>query len=138
MQQYVRQYTDTLGAFLCGEIRFLRPPAISGIGRLPPSTHHPLPTHQPTDLSSTTAVQQYVPTNPQRQHSSAAAVQQQAAQQYLWYLWYARSWVRSSTLLRLSACPGREPTVPGTTDFSRFPLAELGTFGCCVAGDIEG
>ena len=44
----------------------------------PPSTHHPPPTHRPTHHhSSTTAVEQYVPTNPQRQHST----------------YYAMSWV---------------------------------------------
>ena len=50
--------------------------------------HHPSPTHRPTHYhSSTTAVDQYVPTNPQRQHSNTA-VRTTAV-----HLWYARSWV---------------------------------------------
>ena len=58
-----------------GEFRFFTTVRHLGerASRHPPSTHHPPPTHRPTRHSSTTAVQQYVPTNPQRQHSRAAA-----------------------------------------------------------------
>ena len=49
-----------------GRFVILRPPAMSGIASEPPLTKHPPPTHRPTHHSSTTAVQQYVPTNPQQ------------------------------------------------------------------------
>ena len=78
----------------------------------PPPTHHPptKPHH-----SSTTAVEQYVPTNPQRHHSSTA-VRTTAV-----HLWYARSWVGfSCNSLRFSTFRGRARAVthqhpPSTT-----------------------
>ena len=50
--------------------------------------HHPPITHRPSHYhSSTTAVEQYVPTNLQRQHSSTT-IRTTAV-----HLWYTRSWV---------------------------------------------
>ena len=59
--------------------------------RHPPSTHHPPPTHRPTHHhSSSTAVEQYVPTNPQRQHnthhSGTPVVRQELGGIYLHFL----------------------------------------------------
>ena len=49
--------------------------------------HHPPTTHRPSHYhSSTTAVEQYVSTNPQRHHSITARTTAV-------HLWYARSWV---------------------------------------------
>ena len=68
----------------------------SRASRHPPSTHHPPPTHRPTHRSSTTAVEQYVLINPQRQHSSTV-VRNTAVHQELGGIF---------TFLRFSHLPG--------------------------------
>ena len=84
VQQYVRQYTVLVGSGILrirspvrNACRFVvvRPPATSWIASEPPPTkhpHHAPPTHRPIHHSSATAVEQCVPTNPQRQHSNSA------------------------------------------------------------------
>ena len=93
-----------------------------------PSTHQTPRTHRPTHHhSSTIAVEQYVPTNPQRQHSThysgTPVVRQELG--------------GICTFLRFSTFRGRARAVPGK-GYSCPPLAELRLVGRCVAGETEG
>ena len=69
--------------------------------------HHPPTTHRPSYYRrNTTAVEQEVPSNPQRQHTSTA-VRTTAV-----HLWYARGWVGFiCTSLRCSTFRGRARAV---------------------------
>ena len=121
-----------------GRFVVLRPPAISWIASEPPPTKHPPTTHRPTHHhSSTAALEQYVLTNPQRQHSSTA-VRTTAV-----HLWYARTWVGFFSLSY--DCPPsrgeREPsperlfTPPTRGVGTRRPLCPRGHRGLlCGAG----
>ena len=91
--------------------------------RHPPSTHHPPPTHRPTHHhSSTTTVEQYVPTNPQRRHSSTAV------RTTVGHLWYARSWVGFIyTFLLFSTFRGRARAVTHQAPTTHHPPTDQPT-----------
>ena len=96
-------------------------------------TTHPPTYRPPNHHSSTTAVEQHVPTNPIRQHT--VAIRQCSGTPVV--LWYARSWLGFALFLRFSTFRGRARAVPGR-GFSCPPLAALGLVGGCVAADTEG
>ena len=102
----------------------------------PPSTHHPPTTHRPTPHTSTRAMEQNVPTNPQLQYISTA-VRTTAV-----HLWYARSWVGFALSYDSPPFGGeREPsrerlfTPPARGVGTRRPLCRRGHRGLmCGAG----
>ena len=112
-----------------GENFFTTPRHLGGqASRHPSSTYHP-----PTDLR-TPAVQQQCSSTYRPIYNGSKKVQQYVPQQYTYC---ARSWVRISAFLRLSAFPGRERAVPRRV-FSRHLIVKLRTAGRYVAGDTEG